>query len=496
MSNKSRGTVAYRAGRDGRPGKWWARFTASDGSRPWVELGAWPNSPQGRARAKETAAHHAPRFLAEGFVGTPLRGPKAKTLRTATQTPAGAWWQQYFAHRRNLGIETCEGPYRMHIEPVIDKPWTDVTPADCERLRDALDEKALSGAVSPKTTFNAWTVWATAAKAACGQWKKDKPKRLRVRADNPCVGVVPPDMDDPKELQWLYPEEVLRLISCELVPFEARRVYALAVHLFARAGELKALHWSDVDIERGIVSVRTSYDRATGELKQTKTGNKGIRRFAIEPTVLPLLRAMHAEANGEGPIMTMRLQKWWAADLRKHLEAADITRSALFRSDTTCKRIRFHDLRSTGLTWMAIRGDDPLKIKQRAGHRSFGTTEHYIRTAEAVGEAIGAVFPPLPLCLLSAASGLANRPKDPQGRDIIVEAPGIEDRSVQRFFVNPRAIARIQVLAPVGFLAEQSRFPAHFAARQRGCRSPPPARRAPPNRDGCSGQRYHPSHCG
>jgi integrase len=43
----------------------------------------------------------------------------------------------------------------------------------------------------------------------------------------------------------------------------------------------------------------------------------------------------------------------------------------------------WHDLRATGLTWLAIRGDDPLKIKQRAGHSAFSTTEGYVRQAEA-----------------------------------------------------------------------------------------------------------------
>ena len=47
-----------------------------------------------------------------------------------------------------------------------------------------------------------------------------------------------------------------------------------------RGGELKALTWPDVDIERSIVSVRRSYDRDTGRIKQTKTGDKGMRRFA------------------------------------------------------------------------------------------------------------------------------------------------------------------------------------------------------------------------
>lgn len=249
-----------------------------------------------------------------------------------------------------------------------------------------------------------------------------QPKKLRVRIDNPCVGIVPPDMDDAKELQWLYPDEFMRLMACELVPLAARRLYALAVYLFVRAGELKALDWSDVDIERGIVSIRVAWDRETDEVKQTKTGNKSIRRFAIEPNLLPLLRAMHAaragrddaaaEVVGGGPAQASRG--------RSHRPRRAVSQRR------ECKRLRFHDLRGTGLTWMAIRGDDPLKIQQRAGHTSFEMTQKYIRTAEAVGEAIGGVFPPLPTALLCPLNGLANRPSDPQAIDIIVEAPGIE----------------------------------------------------------------------
>jgi len=77
---------------------------------------------------------------------------------------------------------------------------------------------------------------------------------------------------------------------------------------------------------------------------------------------------------------------------------------------------------------MAIRGDDPLKIQQRAGHTTFDMTQKYIRTAEAVGEAIGDVFPPLPAGLQNA-EGQLNCPKEPQVCDFIVEAPGIEPGS-------------------------------------------------------------------
>jgi integrase len=52
-------------------------------------------------------------------------------------------------------------------------------------------------------------------------------------------------------------------------------LYALAVYLFVRAGELKALDWSEVDIERGIVSVRVAWDRDTDELKQPRRATRG-----------------------------------------------------------------------------------------------------------------------------------------------------------------------------------------------------------------------------
>lgn len=202
-----------------------------------------------------------------------------------------------------------KGVYETHILPAIKLPWEAITTADSERLRDALDQKAREGKCSQKTAFNAWTVWTTAAKAASGIWKKDEPKKLQVRDDNPCVGVAPPELDDGKELQWLYPDEFSRLMACDAVPLEAKRLYAIAVYLFARGGELKALRWEDVDTDRGIVTIRISFDRESGEAKQTKTGNKGIRKFAIEPTLLPLLRAMRAEAKGDGTVVSMRMQK-------------------------------------------------------------------------------------------------------------------------------------------------------------------------------------------
>jgi hypothetical protein len=88
--------------------------------------------------------------------------------------------------------------------------------------------------------------------------------------------------------------------------------------------------------------------------------------------------------------------------------AGNVTRPELHEGNATRKALTWHDLRATGLTWMAVRGDDPLKIKRRAGHSTFTTTVGYIREAEAVRDGFGEVFPPLPTGPLGIA------PKSPR----------------------------------------------------------------------------------
>jgi len=53
---------------------------------------------------------------------------------------------------------------------------------------------------------------------------------------------------------------------------------------------------------------------------------------------------------------------------------------------------------------MALRGDETLKIKYRAAHRRFSTTEGYIRAAEEVRDAVEKPFPALPSTFIQAVA--------------------------------------------------------------------------------------------
>ena len=89
-----------------------------------------------------------------------------------------------------------------------------------------------------------------------------------------------------------------------------------------------------------------------------------------------------------------------ARNLRRWLLKAGVTRPALHEGSATSQNITWHDLRATGATWMAVRGDDAHKIMQRCGHKSFSTTMLYVREGEAIREGFGEPFPVLPPVLL------------------------------------------------------------------------------------------------
>jgi integrase len=232
-----------------------------------------------------------------------------------------------------------------------------------------------------------------------------KQRDLRVRSDNPASGVAPPEHGLRKAKVYLYPSEFRRLVECEAIDRRFRAMYAVAVYTYARAGELEALARDDVDLEHGVIQINKAIDRETGKVKSTKSGET--RRIPIEQELRPLLERLHADAMGER-VLWMPDNEDRAVMLRQHLDQAGVKRADLFADNDRQKHVTFHDLRATGITWMAVRGDDPLRIKQRAGHSSFSTTEMYIREAENLVAGFGEPFPPLPEELVGSPS---NRPR-------------------------------------------------------------------------------------
>src|SRR5690606_4057642 len=128
---------------------------------------------------------------------------------------------------------------------------------------------------------------------------------------------------------------------------------AIAVYTYLRAGELRVLRWEDVDLEHAVIHVHRAFDRTTGGVKSTK--GRRARPVPIEPELLPLLHAMRAEAGGVGLVIELPSERDLARGLRRYLTKAQVLRSSLHDGAETKRRIVFHDLRGTGVTWMAVR---------------------------------------------------------------------------------------------------------------------------------------------
>jgi integrase len=145
-----------------------------------------------------------------------------------------------------------------------------------------------------------------------------------------------------------------------------------------RRGEVVALRWEDVDLERGTLHIRRSLVAAKGavHLRPTKTGRKGHRKIGLDLPTLALLRkhlAAQAElrlANGLGApewVVSDDGVKPWRPD---HLTRVFIEA----RRAAGVEGVRLHDLRHYVATTMLADGEPIATVSQRLGHASVTTT--------------------------------------------------------------------------------------------------------------------------
>lgn len=382
---------------DPETGRWRTRATDREGKRVWLKL-PYELRQGDRARARRVALH----MQLAARTATHVAAPDVTVGESVEEY--GARW---IAERKRAGRTNADldaGALGKHLYPSLGaRSIKSVTRADLERFVEHLDDQVRAGKLSWKTATNTWGL----VRKMFNDAAASKRASLRVLDASPARDVPGPDRGRKKQKQFLWPSELLVLVSCEKVPLDWRRVYAAAVYLGARAGELGGLRARDVDRTRWIVSIaeavttRGSPRTATRRAPKTQAGT---RSFAIEPALRPLLDALCGAAP-EGPLLRpFRTDgpDGASARLRLHLEASGVTRAELFATTPTRKRITFHDLRATFCTWSAIRGDDPLKIRARAGHEDLETTMQYVRAAEVLDrELVGEVFPALPDSLVA-----------------------------------------------------------------------------------------------
>ena len=158
-------------------------------------------------------------------------------------------------------------------------------------------------------------------------------------------------------VRFLTPEEARRLV--EACPEWFRPVVIFALNTGLRAGEIFSLRWEDVDFENRLITVRSS-----------KTKKK--RLIPMNGTVFSLLREMEKDKKEHGYIFTNRFGLPYRYE--------DKTYRRVFK--TACERagiknFRFHDLRHTFASWVAMSSRDIYAVKHLLGHSSLSSTKRY-----------------------------------------------------------------------------------------------------------------------
>jgi integrase len=181
------------------------------------------------------------------------------------------------------------------------------------------------------------------------------------------------------EMRTLSPEQV-QLLLATAAGDRSEAIYVLAVTTGMRQGELLGLHWRDVDLDRSVLSVTCTLQRATGRglvLQEPKT-LRSRRQIWLGRTAV---EAIHRRRTNQ---LTERLHagpSWKDTDLVFTTELggprdAHDVRLAFDRLLTQAglPRVRFHDLRHTAATLMLGQGVHPKVAADMLGHATVAVT--------------------------------------------------------------------------------------------------------------------------
>ena len=284
------------------------------------------------------------------------------------------WLDDYVQH--NCAAKTAERYaeiVRNHVLPAISHVrLRELKPAHIQELYShakRAGRKDGKGGLSGRTVHHVHRVLTNAFNAGV-KWQ--------LLANNPVKAATPP-RPERKEMVALSQPESLRLLEV-LENSPLRFPVFLALTTGMRRGELLGLKWSDIDRDRGIVTVRRALkeSRSGLELQRPKT-DRSARTIALPPIALDMLRSLRI-VQAES---IMRLGKAYC-DLGlvlaepdggfKRPDALSTNFAAFIRRHPELPKVRFHDLRHTHASLLLQAGEHAKVVSERLGHSSVAFT--------------------------------------------------------------------------------------------------------------------------
>lgn len=169
-----------------------------------------------------------------------------------------------------------------------------------------------------------------------------------------------------KRVRFLSADELARL-KAALRDCPERAMYPFvmcALSSGARAGELLALEWKDVDLKSGVAVIHRSKNTEGRKLYFRGEALAALKEYAK----VRVLGAPAVFMLNSGALLLHN--KYWK-HFKAALEAANI------------EDFRFHDLRHTAASYLAQNGATLLEIQQTLGHKTSIMTQRYAHLTES-----------------------------------------------------------------------------------------------------------------
>lgn len=145
--------------------------------------------------------------------------------------------------------------------------------------------------------------------------------------------------------------------------------YAVALYTGMRSGEMYALTWDKVDLDKRQILVNCSWSGKSG-FKSTKSGDD--RVVEIPNPLLVLLKELKVAGVNEDYVLP-RLPRWDQGDQARLLR--------IFLKSIGLPEVRFHDLRASWATLLLGKGVAPSKVMAMGGWKDMDTMMIYMRKA-------------------------------------------------------------------------------------------------------------------
>ena len=305
-----------------------------------------------------------------------------RRLQPLSFTAFAERWQRDYLPGRNLKPSTTldyENTIRRHLLPLIgDLDLASITPADVDAYI-----AVKTGKLSPKTIGNHLGTLGVMFKVA---------QRWRLVHSNPVTGVDRPRVEQ-AEMQVLSGSEIARLLVAygelerEAQDHErvwwrlTRRIVIVALATAARRGELLALHWHDLQLVEGLLTIRESLVRGRFQTPKSRSSRRTIE---LGPRARTALEEQWQQSLYRGDDNLVFGHPLLGTPLDPSKLSRDYMRPALKRAKIEKPFRVWHDLRHTALTHEAAAGNPQAYVQLKAGHSQGSITERYIHAAQVL----------------------------------------------------------------------------------------------------------------